>query len=44
MRVAVTGASGFIGRHVVAELLDRGPEVVVLTRDPSRLPDRKSVV
>lgn len=38
MRVAVTGASGFIGRHVVAELLARGLEVVVLTRDASRLP------
>jgi nucleoside-diphosphate-sugar epimerase len=31
-RVAVTGASGFIGRHVVAHLADRGVEVVAVRR------------
>ncbi len=35
MRVAVTGASGFIGRHVMAELQQRGIRPVVLTRDAS---------
>ena len=39
MRVAVTGASGFIGRHVVAQLLGRGCEVVALLREPARQPD-----
>jgi len=44
MRVAVTGASGFIGRHVVAELLVRGLEVVVLTRDAARLPSWREAI
>ncbi|MEW5982051.1 MAG: NAD(P)-dependent oxidoreductase [Acidobacteriota bacterium] len=42
MRVVVTGATGFIGRHVVPALLDRGYEVHVVTsgrggQDTSRL-------
>src|SRR5690606_7010376 len=32
----VTGASGFIGRHLVAELLKRGAAVYVLVRPGSR--------
>ena len=34
MRVAVTGATGLIGRAVVAALRERGDDVTVLTRDP----------
>lgn len=37
MRVAVTGASGFIGRHVVDELQRLNIEVVAVTRDATRL-------
>lgn len=36
MRIVVTGATGMIGRALVAALLDRGDEVVALSRDPGR--------
>ena len=35
MRVLVTGASGFIGRHVVAELVGAGHDVATLHRGPA---------
>lgn len=34
MRVAVTGASGFIGRHVVRALRARGTHVIAISRHP----------
>ena len=37
MRVLVTGATGFLGGHVVADLRARGHEVVALGRDHGRL-------
>jgi uncharacterized protein len=36
MRVTVTGATGLIGRRVVATLQERGDTVTVLSRDPER--------
>src|SRR6476469_6636851 len=39
MKVFVTGATGFIGGHVVRKLTERGDEVVVLVRDPSKAGD-----
>ncbi len=37
MKISVTGASGFIGRHVLTELLEHEVEVVAVTRDVTRL-------
>lgn len=39
MKVAVTGASGFIGRHVLAELGKHEVDLVAVTRDSARLHD-----
>ncbi|WP_435100950.1 NAD(P)H-binding protein [Halarchaeum sp. P4] len=36
MRVLVTGASGFVGHHLVPALVTAGHDVRVLVRDPSR--------
>jgi nucleoside-diphosphate-sugar epimerase len=38
--VVVTGASGFIGRHLLAALADRRREVIALTRDARRIEPR----
>ena len=37
MRIAVTGASGFVGRHVLTALLEHKVKVVAVTRDITRL-------
>ena len=37
MKVAVTGASGFVGNHVLKSLLKESVEVVAVTRNSKRL-------
>ncbi|GIF16269.1 NAD(P)H-binding protein [Actinoplanes teichomyceticus] len=46
MTILVTGATGMVGRHVVAELVNTGHRVRALTRTPSaaNLPDGVEVV
>jgi uncharacterized protein YbjT (DUF2867 family)/membrane protease YdiL (CAAX protease family) len=44
MKVLVAGASGFVGRHVVAVLLERGHEVVAVSRRPLLRPGVRSIV
>lgn len=36
MKVLVTGATGFVGRHVVNELVKRGIKVTATSRDPEK--------
>ncbi len=40
MRVAVTGATGFVGRALLRALVERGDEVIAFTRDPESALDR----
>lgn len=43
MRVTVTGATGRIGRRLVAALKERGDEVTALSRDPDRAAEQLGV-
>ena len=36
MTILVTGATGRVGHHVVEQLMKRGADVRVLTRDPGK--------
>ncbi|MBF6412633.1 NAD(P)-dependent oxidoreductase [Nocardia cyriacigeorgica] len=38
MRIAIFGATGTLGRHVLERALRQGHEVTILTRDASRVP------
>lgn len=39
VRIAVTGATGFLGRYIVDSLLRRGAHVVGVVRNPGRVPE-----
>ncbi|GAA0687180.1 TIGR01777 family oxidoreductase [Marinobacterium maritimum] len=43
MRVLITGGSGFIGQALTQALLARGDKVVILSRNPARVPSRQGV-
>ncbi len=38
MRIFVTGATGFIGSHVAYQLLNAGHDLVIIARNPQKLP------
>jgi len=37
MKILVTGSSGFLGIHVIDQLLKKNHEIVCMSRDPSKL-------
>ncbi len=43
MKIALIGATGFVGKPVLAELLKRGHDVTVVARDPSKLTPHPSL-
>jgi putative NADH-flavin reductase len=38
MKIALIGATGFVGSHVLKELIDRGHEVVAIARNVDKIP------
>ncbi len=40
-KIAVTGATGFLGKYIVRELLESGAEVIAVVRNPDRAPSLK---
>lgn len=44
LKIAVTGAGGFIGRHVVNELVRQDVSVIAITRDKNKLKEVSSKV
>ena len=43
MKIALIGATGFVGTPLVAELLQRGHQVTALVRNPAKLPPQPNL-
>lgn len=43
MKVSVIGASGFVGSHIVKELLSRGHDVTAIVRDASKVDSQNNL-
>ena len=43
MKIALIGATGYVGTPLLEELLQRGHQVTVLARNPGKLPSRKGL-
>jgi uncharacterized protein len=44
MKIALIGATGFVGSHILAEALERGHTVTAIVRHPERVPAHERVV
>ena len=44
MKVVLIGATGFVGSHILEELISRNYEVTAIARDVSKIKDKKSVI
>ncbi len=44
MKIALIGASGFVGSHILEELVSRGHEVTTITRHPEKVKSDSSLV
>ncbi len=44
MKLAIIGATGFVGSHLVKEALQRGYEVTAIVRDPSKITEKNALL
>jgi len=44
MKVALLGATGFVGSAILKEALDRGHKVTAIARDPEKLEKRDGLI
>ena len=44
MRIAIIGATGFVGTHILKEAVSRGHQVLALTRSPQKISPSSSLV
>ena len=43
MKIAIVGATGFVGTYLLAEAVERGHQVTAITRNPEKVPANKNV-